>query len=187
MSDRPPDLGAATAGDVGAAPGSDQRAVLLDLYDDAVPQVYGYLRHRCGSESLAEDLTSETFLAAVKAVQWGTVAELSTGWLVTVARNKLVDHWRGEARRQRLLELVHDEPLVEDPWDAVIDSRRAAETLAALGPHHRSALVLRYFDGLPVPEVARALDRTVHATEALLVRARLAFRSLYGERRSDDG
>lgn len=41
------------------------------------------------------------------------------------------------------------------------------------------ALTLRYLDGLPVPEVARYLDRTVHATEALLVRARAAFRRIY--------
>ena len=53
--------------------------------------------------------------------------------------------------------------------------------LAGLGPHHRLALTLRYLDGLPVPEVAQLLDRTVHATEALLVRARLAFRRAYGE------
>jgi RNA polymerase sigma-70 factor (ECF subfamily) len=39
--------------------------------------------------------------------------------------------------------------------------------------------MLRYLDGLPVPEVARHLDRTVHATEALLVRARAAFRRIY--------
>jgi RNA polymerase sigma-70 factor (ECF subfamily) len=44
---------------------------------------------------------------------------------------------------------------------------------------HRAALTLRYLDGLPVPEVARALGRTVHATEALLVRARAAFRRSY--------
>ena len=43
----------------------------------------------------------------------------------------------------------------------------------------RAALTLRYLDGLPVPEVARHLDRTVHATEALLVRARAAFRRIY--------
>jgi len=47
-------------------------------------------------------------------------------------------------------------------------------------PVHRTALTMRYLDGLPVPEVAALLDRTVHATEALLVRARLAFRRAYG-------
>jgi DNA-directed RNA polymerase specialized sigma24 family protein len=58
-----------------------------------------------------------------------------------------------------------------------------AEDLTAdrLGAHHRAALTLRYLDGLPVPEVARHLDRTVHATEALLVRARAAFRRIYEE------
>ena len=53
--------------------------------------------------------------------------------------------------------------------------------LQRLGPHHRAALTLRYMDDLPVPEVADLLGRTVHATEALLVRARRAFRSHYPE------
>jgi len=55
----------------------------------------------------------------------------------------------------------------------------ALETLAALGAHHRSALTLRYLDGLPVRDVAVHLDRTVGATEVLLVRAKAAFREQY--------
>jgi hypothetical protein len=51
--------------------------------------------------------------------------------------------------------------------------------LARCGDTGRAALTLRYLDGLPVPDVARHLDRTVHATEALLVRARAAFRRIY--------
>jgi len=58
---------------------------------------------------------------------------------------------------------------------------RATEVLAALGPHHRLALTLRYVDGLPVAEVAELLGRTPNATEALLVRARAAFRRVYME------
>ena len=159
---------------------------LLDLYDRALPQVYGYLRARCGSTSLAEDLTSETFLAAVTAVQRGT-AELSTGWLVTVARRRLVDHWRRSAREERKLELAGSEPdQAEEPWDEQLDATRAGTVLAELGAHHRAALTLRYVDALSVPEVAEHLGRTVHATEALLVRARSAFRRAYGERRGDD-
>ena len=55
----------------------------------------------------------------------------------------------------------------------------ALATLAALAPHHRSALTLRYLDGLPVAQVASHLGRTVGATEVLLVRARRAFRAAY--------
>jgi RNA polymerase sigma-70 factor (ECF subfamily) len=51
--------------------------------------------------------------------------------------------------------------------------------MSELGAHHRSALALRYFDGLAVPEVASHLGRTVEATETLLVRARRRFRTVY--------
>ena len=53
--------------------------------------------------------------------------------------------------------------------------------LATLGPHHRSALTLRYLDGLPVREVAALFGRTEGATEVLLVRAKAAFRAAYPE------
>jgi RNA polymerase sigma-70 factor (ECF subfamily) len=39
----------------------------MALYDRALPQVYGYLADRCRDPATAEDLTSETFLAAVRA------------------------------------------------------------------------------------------------------------------------
>ena len=151
-------------------------ADLLALYDEALPQVYGYLLSRCGQKALAEDLTAETFLAAVDTVRRDQ--SVGVGWLIGVARHKLVDHWRRLAREERSLALVPPEP--EPPWeDGVLDAVTARAALERLGPHHRLALTLRYLDGLPVPEVARLLDRTLHATEALLVRARAAFRRAY--------
>ncbi len=172
---------------VSAQPAADHGAVLLSLYDTALPQVYGYLRNRCGSDGLAEELTSETFLAAVTSARNGVVHEVTTAWLIGIARHKLMDQFRRAAREERNLRLVEDtSALIDDPWDVEIDASVAAATLRQLGEHHRAALTLRYLDGLSVPEVAVVLGRTVHATEALLVRARNAFRSAYGER-SDDG
>ena len=63
---------------------------------------------------------------------------------------------------------------------------RVHAVLGALAAHHRAALTLRYLDGLPVADVADHLGRTLHATEALLVRARRAFRACYHEGTSDD-
>jgi len=154
---------------------------LLKLYDEALPHVYGYLLARCRDVPLAEDLTAETFLAAVAAVRRPDAPEPSTPWLIGVARHKLADHWRRVAREDRGLRLVETEE-TEDPWDCAIDAIdaiRARDVLDRLGPHHRAALTLRYLDGLPVNDVAACLDRTVHATEALLVRARTAFRRIY--------
>jgi RNA polymerase sigma-70 factor (ECF subfamily) len=173
------------AADAARPDGSDDRraVALCVLYDRALPQVYGYFVRRCGSASVAEDLTSETFMAAVDAVRRDRVPNLTEAWLIGVARHKLVDHWRREAREESKLALAADDDTLDD-WDARLDALRARETLAAIGPVHRTALTLRYLDGLPVPDIATLLDRTVHATEALLVRARLAFRRAYGEEES---
>lgn len=161
----------------------DRALEVLDLYDDALPQVYGYLRGRCRDTQLAEDLTAETFLAAVGQARRSAVDTVTTAWLIGIARHKLADHWRRLARQGGTgvsLDDDRDDQLpTEDPWEQVIDEHRVATVLDALGPHHRCALTLRYLDGLPVPDVAAHLDRTVHATEALLVRARVAFRAAY--------
>jgi RNA polymerase sigma-70 factor, ECF subfamily len=152
---------------------------LLSLYDRALPEVYGYLVARCGQRALAEDLTAETFLAAVRAETDGG-PPTTVAWLIGTARHKLVDHWRRLEREQRGLRLLDGgSEHTEDPWDAELDSLRAQQVLGAISPAHRAALTLRYLDDLPVPQVAALLGRTLHATEALLVRARLSFRRQY--------
>ena len=171
-----------------AAPADEPGAALLALYDRALPVVYGYLLPRCGAAPLAEDLTSETFLAAVDAVCRDDAAAISTQWLVGVARHKLVDHWRRTAREERGLRAVaDDEPLEPDPWDQRVDSLCAQRTLQQLAPQYRAALTLRYVDDLPVADVADVMERTLHATEALLVRARGAFREAYLNGEDSDG
>jgi len=58
--------------------------------------------------------------------------------------------------------------------------------MARLNPSQRSALVLRYYDGLPVAQVAEIIGRSVAATENLLARSRRAFRALYELEEGDD-
>ena len=149
----------------------------MALYDLALPQVYGYLVARCGDRVIAEDLTSETFLAVATNRQ---DQPLTVGWLMGIARHKLVDHWRAQARQERLLHAVEGSANnSDDPWDVELDRLRARDVLARLRPQHRAALTLRYLDGLSVHEAATILSRSVDATEALLVRARREFRHVY--------
>jgi RNA polymerase sigma-70 factor (ECF subfamily) len=158
---------------------------LIAIYPVALPQVYGYLLPRCGSVVVAEDLTAETFVAAIAAIRKERPPEVTVAWLVGVARHKLVDHWRRIAREQRhLAEAEVDADTVDDPWGAWLDVEAAHAALSHLSGHHRIALTLRYLDGLPVGEVAAHLDRSVHATETLLVRARAALRRVYREAES---
>jgi len=166
----------------------DPAGEFLALYDQALPHVYGYLVARCGSPAAAEDLTAETFLAAVVVVRDGDPHPPGLPWLIGVARHKLVDHWRREGREERRLRMLIDEaPRADDPWDAELDAVAARQTLGRLAPQHRAALTLRYVDDLPVAQVAALLGRSLHATEALLVRARVMFRRAYEGREGSDG
>ncbi|GEL26952.1 RNA polymerase sigma24 factor [Pseudonocardia sulfidoxydans NBRC 16205] len=165
----------------------DPGLALLSLYDTALPEVYGYLLARCGRTALAEDLTAETFLAAVQECR-RTDVDPTTGWLVGIARHKLADHWRALAREERGLHAVaasSEEPQA-DPWDEEVDALLAREVLGEQSPLHRAALTLRYLDGLPVGEVSRVLGRTERATESVLARARTAFRHTYLRRTGGD-
>jgi RNA polymerase sigma-70 factor, ECF subfamily len=161
---------------------------VVAIYRVALPRVYGYLLPRCGSVALAEDLTSETFLAAVSASRQGNLTEVNTAWLVGVARHKLVDHWRRLEREQRSLAAVEESVTdVDDPWDDWLDTEAAFAALAHLPVPQRAALSLRYLDGLPVADVAEHLGRTLHGTETLLARSRAALRRQYQERHHHDG
>lgn len=151
---------------------------LLALYDKALPAVYGYLIRRAGDKTVAEDITSETFLAAMDRARADDSVEPSIPWLIGIARHKLADHWR---KMQRTPTPVQDLPdqAADDDSDGHIDRILAEYTLARLSTTHRAVLTLRYVDDCTVPQCAELLGRTVMATEALLTRAKRAFRAAY--------
>jgi RNA polymerase sigma-70 factor (ECF subfamily) len=161
---------------------------LLELYDEALPVVYGYFLRRCGDRGTAEDLTSETFLAAMDAArkqndQRAEPPPIAVPWLIGVARHKLADHYRRRHDRFTTPMAEPPEPVdAADDWStAALDRIVAESVLARLPEAHRTVLALRYLDDRTVPECAELIGRTVHATEALLVRARRAFKQQYPE------
>ena len=157
-------------------PPNDEHPVsaLLQLYDEALPHVYGYLVRRCDNAATAEDLTADTFLAALTASQTGS--EVNVPWLIGTARHKLVDHWRKSGRNQQLLEELWEDTEPHADSNEPVDALHVRDVLTQLLPHHRAALTLRYLDGLPVDQVAVLLERSLHATESLLMRAKTAYR-----------
>ena len=157
--------------------GSVRHDDVIANVERALPQVFGYLLHRCGDRALAEDLTADTVLSAIDRVRRGAGQEVVTvAYLIGIARNRLVDHWRREDCERR-----HSTPQSTQgaTFDEYVEPGRVNEVMAALSPMQRAALTLRYVDDLPVTSVATVLGRSVAATETLLVRARRAFRDLY--------
>lgn len=140
-------------------------------------QIKEFFSRRCSDPQTVDDLVAETFLHATIAVRRGD--EVNVSWLMTVARRRLMDHWRGSYRRADLTtRIVHercvDGALPTDQWG----SGRLDAALDQLCETQRSALVLRYCKEQSVQQVADRLNLTYSATESLLARGR---RRLAGE------
>lgn len=171
------------------------RHALAVLYDRYLPSIWRYVFARLrGDEAGCRDVVSETFLAAVRSVRsFDGQAGSVSGWLIGIARHKITDYCRTRSRAPG--ELVAD-PLAEggDPAveSAAEESREAVTAvLARLPDEQRQVLEWKYIDEISVREIARRLDRTERAVEALLYRARQAFRAFHSaaqsERNDSDG
>lgn len=144
------------------------------MYDAHVEEVYRFVHRRCRDHELAEDITQETFLSAIRSTD--DPDSISIGWLVRVAQNRLYDVLRRQSRYADKLRLVgaaeaagHDAELVE--------RLRVEGALNELGVDYRLVLTLHYIDGLTVPALAEHLDRSVKSVEGLVTRARRALRA----------
>jgi RNA polymerase sigma-70 factor (ECF subfamily) len=148
-------------------------------YEAALPRVHRYLYHRCGRDrSLAEELTQETFVEAIRSKRRFAGRDDPLSWVIGIARHRLADHFRRlERQERRVIALATHSDMVStvpmDPDDEL------ASALAALPAMQRAAVVLRYLDDLPVRDVARLLGRSEKAVESLLSRGREALRRTY--------
>jgi RNA polymerase sigma-70 factor (ECF subfamily) len=171
------DRGVGVSGRVepGAVPAPGFRA----FYDVAHPEVYAYLLRRLGGHAdLADDLTQETFVAALREIRAGRSETLSVPWLIGVARHKLADHYHSCAREDRRLRRAWSRRPGGPPPDREILGP-VSRCLDGLPAAQRAALILHYGDDLPLKDVAALLHRSLAATNALVARGRESFRCRY--------
>lgn len=161
---------------VRAAQAGDTDAFGL-LYDRYVDVVYRYVLFRVGDRTLAEDVTSETFLRALRSIGSISYQGRDVGaWFVTIARNIVFDHVKSSRYR---LEVSTAEPddnrqVASGPEQEVLTDAANAELLrcvAQLGDDQRECITLRFIQGLSVAETAAKMGRNEGAIKALQHRA----------------
>jgi RNA polymerase sigma-70 factor, ECF subfamily len=174
--------GAATATASFAELCADEHAFAA-WYERALPLVYGFVHGRtAGDVALAEEATADAFLEAIRARRSFRGDADPVTWICSIARNRLIDHYRSAARdHARNLRLIFGGLTDEDTaaWQQADDRDAVLASLAPLSPLERSALMLRYHDGYSVRETARFIGRTEAATESLLMRAREHIRAAF--------
>jgi len=151
------------------------------IYDRYVDTVFRFVYFRVGNRQLAEDLTSDTFLRALKRIGSFTWQGRDLGaWLVTIARNLVADHFKSGRYR---LEVTTGDVLDADredrgpegsPEAAVVDHITNVALLTAvkqLNPEQQECIVLRFLQGFSVAETAQSMGKNEGAIKALQYRA----------------
>lgn len=147
------------------------------LYDHYADTVYRYIYYRVGGRATAEDLTSETFLRALRRIGTFTWQGRDFGaWLVTIARNLVADHFKSSRFRLEITtgEMLDANEVESSPEDSVLESLSNAALLEAvrkLNPQQQECVTLRFLQGLSVAETARIMGKNEGAIKTLQYRA----------------
>jgi RNA polymerase sigma-70 factor (ECF subfamily) len=152
------------------------RTAFAKLYDRYVDVVYRYVLFRVGDRELAEDVTSETFLRALRRIGSVSYQGRDVGaWFVTIARNLVLDHVKSSRFRLEVVTAEVESPKTESGPEHEVLSKVTAEALLrcveTLGDDQRECIVLRFLQGLSVAETAQIMNRNEGAVKALQHRA----------------
>lgn len=151
---------------------SDPQA-FAELYGRYMERVYRFLLIRTGSVPDAQDLTSQTFLAALESIDtYGNRGSFG-GWLFGIARHKLADHYRRRRPEMSLDDvewLHHPDPTPEEVAETRLQLTRVSTALQSLDRWQAEALALRLFGGLGAAEVGRVMGKSEAAVKMLVHR-----------------
>jgi len=156
------------------------RQAFGELYDRYAALAYRHVYCVVGDRQGAEDLTAQTFLQALQAIDRYEERGIPFRvWLLRIARNLAINHWRsrrnhssgnngsengGPSPSPELL--CEAKQLGEEVWRAVGDLRG----------DQRQVIILRFVDGLSYADVAQVLGKSIGAVRVIQYRALSALR-----------
>lgn len=154
------------------------------IYDRYFDTVFRFVYFRVRDRQLAEDLTADTFLRAIKRIDSFTWQGRDiAAWLIAIARNLVADHFRSAQYRRELIssdvvdavgDTRSDLDWTPDPEAAALGqltADRVLEAVKQLNPEQQECISLRFLHEFSVAETAQAMDRSPGAVKALQYRA----------------
>ena len=144
---------------------------LVELHKDVV---YGTAYLMTGNRSLAEEQMQEAFLAAWRGIQGFQAGRPFKPWLVRILVNGVLTQKRKRTLSTVPLDDLEPSSQWTDPAEEVEALQRriaVREALSGLNQEHRQVVILRYFAGLTVPEVARATGKREGTVKSRIHRA----------------
>ncbi len=147
------------------------------LYDRYLQQVYRYVYYRIREVEEAEDVTSEVFFRALRAMPRYEPRQPFLAWLYRIARNAIIDRARAERPRVSFEDaLAHPDAgeHIVDPDAAILATDRRSRLRTALGnltEEQQEVVILRFVEGLSAEEVGKIMGKRAGTVRGLQFRA----------------
>jgi len=152
----------------------DERA-LEEVYSRWSSLVFTMARRATGNESDAADITQAVFLSAWRGRAGFESSKGSLpGWLVTITRRRVADHWESISRETRKIDAESarlDEEAVAGHAEESVNRVLIADELSQLGEPQRKIIELAFFQDLTHAQIARALDIPLGTVKSHIRRA----------------
>lgn len=150
-------------------------SAFAELYRRHLKNVYSYFFMRVGDVHHAQDLTTQTFLAAKESIASYQGRGSFAAWLMGIARRKAADHFRHNRETLPLTvvdQLSSPSPPIEEEIDRQLQLEQIAQCVKTiLTPDRAEAVALRIFGGLSTAEVAQVMGKSEAAVKMLIHRA----------------
>lgn len=165
--------------------------LLADLVERCQHRLVRYLLYLTGRREYAEDLAQETWIRVLQRGSQYNGQQRFDPWLFAIARNLAIDYLRKKQKTVETASLPNDDDAMllvpssgPSPFEAAArseDAMRLAGQLQILSPLYREALLLRFQEGLSLPEIAQVLGAPVTTVTSRIYRGLAALRSAFEE------
>jgi len=149
------------------------REAFGELYHRHVKRIYRYHLARTGNAAEAEDLTTQTFLAALEGIHTYRKQRPFSAWLYGIASHKMIDHYRRQRNHislENAEEYQDSNPSIDEIVLTRLNMEQVSIALRSITAERAEALVWRMFAGLCAAEVGQIMDKSETAVRMLVMR-----------------
>lgn len=134
---------------------SSGQELAAELYNTYYAKVLGFIRSKVGDPELAADLCADVFVkVCAKIDNFDEEQASASTWVFSIARNRLIDYYRTRRVLEEIPETLADDGLLEDELCEKQELETLADALEALPERERDVIILHYYSGLTLKEIA---------------------------------
>lgn len=173
---------------------SGDRSAISELIQRHAQRVRNYIGMMVKDDDIADDIFQDTFIKAVKVIDEGRYTDNGKflSWVLRIAHNRVLDHFRREKSRRQVNEsdagydvigtMRFSEPTAEDVMVHGEMEQAIRELIELLPDEQREVVRLRYYSKMSFQEIAEQTEVSINTALGRMRYALINLRKMIQER-----